>query len=80
MTPRWRDVPRTTREEVRRLAHRGYPHPDPAVQQAAAAWGARARRHAFWMSPFVALAPSPPTPANPLIMGLTPSPHRRHHG
>ncbi|MCP2327240.1 uncharacterized protein YggT (Ycf19 family) [Hamadaea flava] len=56
MTLRWRDLPRTTRREIQQLAESGYPHPDPAIQRAAANWGARARRLMVWMSPYMALA------------------------
>ncbi|MEV0274164.1 hypothetical protein AB0H43_35790 [Hamadaea sp. NPDC050747] len=59
MTMRWGELPRTTRDEVRRLAQKGYPHPDPAIQRAAADWGVRVRRLLVWLFPLMAVAVLP---------------------
>jgi len=53
MTARWRDLPHSTREEVRRCAANGHPHPDPTVRQAAADWGARVRRIQLSLMPLL---------------------------
>ncbi|NUR74573.1 MAG: hypothetical protein HOU81_27500 [Hamadaea sp.] len=56
MTLRWRDLPRTTRDEVRRLAENGYPHPDPAIQRAAVDWATRVRTVTQWFSAAIAVS------------------------